>query len=64
MSSFIRAYKNPITGKVQKCFCLDNMFGGRNYGYGFPKDGSDADIDFKGDLKELCDFYKEEDLID
>ena len=56
MSSYIKELKNPKTGKMQKCYCIDDYFGSHKYGYAFPKDGSDADFN-KFNLKD-CDFYE------
>lgn len=63
MSSYIRTYKNPKTKKKQKCFCLDDFFSPHEYGYAFPKDGSDADFNnLNSDLKNTCDIYKWKDI--
>ena len=63
MSSFIKELINPKTGKKQKAFCIDDYYGSHKYGYGFLKDGGDAD--FTETLKYQfidCDFYKAEEL--
>lgn len=63
MSSYLRNYINPKTGKEQKCYCIDNFFSHHEYGYLFPKDGSDADFDkFGTELKKTCDIYHWEDI--
>lgn len=62
MSSFIKELKNPKTGKKQKAFCVDNYYGNHIYGYGFLKDGSDANINLIYKIDHNCDFYKYEEL--
>jgi len=58
MSSYIDTRVNPKTGKEQKCFAIDDFYGSHQYGYGFPKDGSDADFkDFSKGYQDRCDFY-------
>jgi len=58
MSSYIDTQTNPKTGKKQKCFALDDFYGRHEYGYGFPKDGSDADFKDIGEgIVDKCDFY-------
>jgi len=62
MSSYIKKLKNPKTGKMQKAFCIDNYFGRRIYGYGFRRDGKDADFERDFIPSKECDFYKFEEL--
>jgi hypothetical protein len=70
MSSYIKKLKNPKTGKMQKAYCIDDYFGSHIYGYGFRKDGKDANyktlqVDFLGrqdNLSVEIDFYKAEEL--
>lgn len=62
MSTFIKELVNPKTGKTQKAICHDDHFGKHKYGYGFKKDGSDFEIEDINDMRETCDFYKEEEL--
>ena len=65
MSSFILDSVNPKTGKKQACFALDDYYGQRRYGYGFPKDGSDARFeDFGRGKMADCDFYNEDEIYD
>lgn len=62
MSSYIGKFKNPKTGKLQECYCIDNFYGSHIYGYGFRKDGKGVNlgnIDFT-----TCDFYKWKDVKD
>ena len=61
MSSYTRELKNPKTGKMQKAYCIDDHFGLHEYGYGFRKDGKDADWINLACLDEL-DIYKFEEL--
>ena len=60
MSSYIEMKKNPKTGLPTKCLCIDDYYGSHIYGYGFRKDGKNADWETKF---EDCDFYKQEELI-
>jgi len=61
MSSFLKKLTNPLTGKKQVAFCIDDYFGRYNYGYGFRKDEEDAG--FAGTNQSLdCDWYKEEEI--
>ena len=55
MSSYIKKLKNPVTGKMQKALCIDDYYGSHKYGYGFRKDGEDADWETTN--MEDCDFY-------
>lgn len=61
MSSYIseKKFKHPKTGKEQKVFMLDDYFGSHKYGYGFRKDGKDAEL---GNKITDFDFYKFEEL--
>lgn len=56
MSSYLKKLKNPKTGKMQIASCLDGYFGGREYGYGFRKDG--GDINLNTTENERLDFYR------
>ena len=64
MSSFLKELKNPKTGKTQVAYCIDDFYSSHIYGYGFRKDGKDAnwDIEEKMNFKTDCDFYKQEEL--
>ncbi len=59
MSSFIKKLKHPGTGKMQKALCLDDYYSPHVYGYGFRKDGKDADWDT--DVAD-CDFFRDKDI--
>lgn len=61
MSSFLKELTNPLTGKKQVAFCIDDYFGRHNYGYGFRKDEEDAEFDGRNQSLD-CDWYKEEDI--
>jgi hypothetical protein len=65
MSTFIKKLKNPKTGKKQVAVCHDDHFAHHIYGYGFKKDGSDFKMmeDFR-EMRENCDFYRREELIE
>ena len=58
MSSFIKEFINPRTGKKQVAYCIDDFYGRHQYGYGFLKNGKDAQIGETINTEE-CDFYKE-----
>ncbi len=60
MSSFIKAIKNPKTGKIVKALFLDDYYGEHRYGVGFRKDGKD--VTFKINEAKYLKFYKEEEL--
>jgi len=60
MSSYQKKIKHPITGKKQIALCVDNYYSHHEYGYGFKKDGTDADM-FTTRLDE-CDFFPQENL--
>jgi len=65
MSSFLKKCINPKTGEEQVAFAIDNYWGRRRYGYGFPKDGSDASMELllREDIWDnMCDFYKESEI--
>jgi hypothetical protein len=64
MSSFINKLTNPKTGKKQKAFCIDDYYGRHRYGYGFPKDGSDANFNTNWNFGEDCYFYNEDEIKD
>jgi hypothetical protein len=64
MSSFLKKLTNPKTGKEQVSYCIDGYYGGRNYGYGFRKDGEDATIDIIRNTYDNFDWFREEELID
>lgn len=57
MSSYQRKLKNPKTGKMQIALCIDDYFAPRVYGFGFRKDGKDANI-INGFNEEDFEFYK------
>lgn len=56
MSSYLKKLKNPKTGKEQVALCIDDFYSKHVYGYGFKKDGTDADF---GTEFDECNFYKE-----
>ena len=65
MSSFISREVNPKTNKEQVCFAIDNFYGSHQYGYCFPKDGSDANWDMFNEqfsYRDKCDCFSEEDI--
>ena len=60
MSSFLKKLINPKTGKEQIAYCIDDYFGAHKYGYGFLKNGKDADWSHY-ELRDI-DFYRGEEI--
>lgn len=62
MSSYTHKYLHPKTGKEQLAYCIDDYYGPHIYGYGFAKDGSDADWTKKVNFEKDYDFFRWEDV--
>jgi hypothetical protein len=65
MSSFIKNFSHPKTGKKQDCWCIDDFYGQHRYGYFFRKDGENVtweDFDLLQRSGDNFDVFNEEDL--
>lgn len=57
MSSYVKKLRHPVTGEEKVALCLDDFYGHHLYGYGFKKDGSDADLHGKFNVDDY-DFFR------